>query len=216
MNDRLVANIRIEVLTPGIRRTAKVQPKLITTVVLAAFLGACTRSHTPEVNPNPSHWATVSIDTHELPVVIDKATLKVTYSIENTDCLKLRPVSGAVPQPFVPVDIEVQKGAGGEFSGRVALDHFTDRDYDEQGVCHWEPAIASFTLTNESLTLKASATEDLFTSSREAKRFFSTWNFTSAPRGMVQQGLSNPNALPKGDGERIYPVTIRAKEAIRD
>lgn len=182
----------------------------------ALFVSGCNTDRQPRVNPAPKVWAVLAADTHDLPFIVDAATLSVTYTIESADCLKPKPVSGAIAAPFITVRFDVQKASNQRFEARIPTDHFLNEDYDGRGVCRWGIASADFTLKHGERAISAGMAGNAVVQHQTASDYFSTWSLESAPTDKPQAGLSDPVAVHAAQGEKIYSVTITAKEAMHD
>jgi hypothetical protein len=176
-------------------------------------ISACSRDRAPTVNPNAHEPVVISIDTTSLPLSIESAAFTVSYTIENTSCLKPMAISGAIAPPFEPLTITATQSAKGVFTATINLDHFMDTDLDGRGVCHWRVSAAEFTLSSGDRKLVAGIGPREIMNEGSETDYFSTWSLTSAPTDRPQAGFSDPSVVRRSTKEPIYAVTVTARKA---
>jgi hypothetical protein len=187
---------------------------LAAAVIAATIIGkSCEPNRSPHVNAAAKRWTTLTADAKNVPISVEDANLVVTYTIDNIDCLKPRPISGATAPPFEAISVPVRKIGSATFEGTLALDRFMNEDYDGRGVCQWRVSAAEFTLGNGSRRVTAGMVGNDILQNASETDYFSSWSFTSAPRYEPQAGLSDPNAVRTTKTEKLYSVTVDGEDS---
>lgn len=170
----------------------------------------------PHRNQTPHRWMTVTADATHLPDEIASGNVSVSYEIDNVDCLKTLLVSGAHRRGFYKEDIVPTRISANKLQARIALDLFRDEDYEGLGACRWRLSTVVFTLEGREHPFSAAVAGPVIEESGSEATYYSASSITRAKGAQPIDGLGMRSALNLAPGEKVYQVTLSAKEAPHD
>jgi hypothetical protein len=117
-------------------------------VVLALLtLSGCFRQiPAPDIKQNPArheHYQ-LTMTLRDAPGPYDSIGASVQYSVSNSHCVPLTPISGAALAPNEHVSLPMTQVGPNAWTADFYADLFMDEDYYHLGVCNWSMVAVSF------------------------------------------------------------------------
>jgi hypothetical protein len=91
-----------------------------------------------ELKPDPVQAYRLNFGFHDLPGPLSKVRAIAFYQVENYDCVKPRPFSGAVLRPDHAIDLPLKPLGDNGYEAAFHRDALRDADYFGLGLCRWK------------------------------------------------------------------------------
>jgi hypothetical protein len=119
----------------------------LTPVLALLALSGCFRQiPPPDIKQNPArheHYE-VTMTLNDVPGPYDRLDAMVDYSVTNSHCVPLTPISGAALAPSKREPLSLSKIGPNTWKADFYADLFLDEDYYHEGVCNWAMVAVSF------------------------------------------------------------------------
>lgn len=100
----------------------------------------------PDIKQNPArheHYE-LTMTLHDVPGPYDSLDATVDYSVTNSHCVPLTPISGAALAPTKRLSLPLTKIGPTTWKADFYADLYLDEDYYHEGVCNWAMVAVSF------------------------------------------------------------------------
>ncbi|MFS2156108.1 hypothetical protein ACCD10_01985 [Pseudomonas sp. Pseusp122] len=116
------------------------------TLALLTVSGCFRQIPPPDIKENPArheHYQ-LTMTLRDVPGPYDSIDATVDYSVSNSHCVPLTPISGAALAPYKRLPLPLTQVGPNTWKADFYADMYLDEDYYHEGVCHWAMVAVSF------------------------------------------------------------------------